>query len=79
MIGMIKKAIIGTILSAVALGSMVVPAFANTTQPQACIGQGISGYTRVAKDNSLGKFVVNFVQTLGGQNLNDAARAELCP
>ncbi len=75
---MIKKAIFGAVISVAALGSLVVPAFADTTQPQACIGQAISGYTSVAKDNSLGKTVVNFVQTFGGQNLNDAARALFC-
>lgn len=74
----IKKIIAGAALALAAFGSMAGIAAA-APAPQACIGQGISTYVSNAKDNSLGKFVVDFVQTNGGQNLNDAARAELCP
>lgn len=74
----IKKILAGSAVALATFGTMVQIAFAAPAD-QACIGQGISSYTSVAKDNSLGKFVVDFVHTLGGPNLNDAARAELCP
>lgn len=74
----VKKIITGTGFIVAAFAFAAGVAFA-APAPQACIGQGISSYTSVAKDNTLGKFVADFVHTFGGQNLNDAARADLCP